>query len=123
MGIAISKLHGRSAMKERSRVWKYPSITGALKASAGTIILACVASGVTQPAFADNDTSGPPAFAPGMIRHMQAMRRFHDADHGVQTAPPVISRFEIDRDSAGAVATFQPGGATFTFNNAFFQNL
>jgi hypothetical protein len=64
-----------------------------------------------------------PAFAPGMIRHMHAMRRFPDADHGAQTAPPVISRFELDQDPAGAVATFQPGGATFTFNNAFFQNL
>jgi hypothetical protein len=58
-----------------------------------------------------------------MIAHMQAMRRFKDHDHGVQQAPPVIPRFEIDRDPSGAVASFQPGGATFTFNSAFFQNL
>ena len=116
-------------MKERShswkypRSWKYPSITGALMASVGTIVLAWIASGAAQPAFADSATGGAPAFAPGMIRHMQAMRRFHDPDQSVQAAPPVIPRFELDQDPAGAVATFQPGGATFTFNNAFFRNL
>jgi hypothetical protein len=110
-------------MKERHHSWKYPSITGALKASVGTIILAVIASGAAQPAFADSSNGGTPAFAPGMIRHMQAMRRFHDPGQGVQVAPPAISRFELDQDPAGAVATFQPGGATFTFNNAFFQNL
>jgi hypothetical protein len=85
--------------------------------------LACIASGVSGPALAGNDDAGVPAFAPGMIAHMQAMRRFKDHDQGVQQAPPVIPRFEIDRDPSGAVASFQPGGATFTFNSAFFQNL
>jgi cytochrome c peroxidase len=110
-------------MKERLRILKYSSITGARMPSAGTIILACIASGMGQPALAGSNNGGTPAFAPGMIRHMQAMRRFHDADHNAQVAPPVIQRFELDRDPAGSVATFQPGGATFTFNNAFFQNL
>ena len=64
-----------------------------------------------------------PAFAPGMINHMQAMRRFKDRDHGVQPTPNVIPKFEIDRDASGAIATFQPDGQTFTANNAFFQNL
>jgi hypothetical protein len=100
---------------------KHPSIIGAL--TAGTVILACIASGVSGPALAGNDDAGVPAFAPGMIAHMQAMRRFKDHDQGVQQAPPVIPRFEIDRDPSGAVASFQPGGATFTFNSAFFQNL
>jgi hypothetical protein len=102
---------------------KHPSIVAALTASAGTIILACIASGLSGPALAGNDDAGVPAFAPGMIAHMQAMRRFKDPDQGGQQAPPVIPRFEIDRDPSGAVATFQPGGATFTFNSAFFQNL
>jgi cytochrome c peroxidase len=30
---------------------------------------------------------------------------------------------ELDQDPNGAVATFQPGGATFPANNAFFENL
>ena len=58
-----------------------------------------------------------------MIKHMQQMEQFRDADHGSQPAPPVILRFGVDVDPSGAVATFQPNGATFTFNNAFFQNL
>ena len=90
-------------------------------------VLACIVSGASQPAMAQpasvQGAADLPAFAPGMIAHMQAMRRFKDPDQGVQQAPPVIPRFEIDRDPSGAVATFQPGGATFTFNNAFFQNL
>ena len=63
------------------------------------------------------------AFAPGMINHMQQMRRFKDADKGQQPTPSVIPRFSAAQDPTGAVATFQPNGATFTFNNAFFQNL
>ncbi len=66
---------------------------------------------------------GVPAFAPGMIQHMQEMRRFKDPDRGAQATPDMISRFDVERDATGAIATFQPGGATFTVNNAFFQNL
>jgi cytochrome c peroxidase len=111
-------------MKERLRMRdRRPATIRALTASAGTILMACLAGGVSLPALAGNETTGTPAFAPGMIDHMQAMRRFKDPDQGVQTAPPVIPRFAIDRDPAGAVATFQPGGATFTFNSPFFQNL
>ena len=58
-----------------------------------------------------------------MIDHMQAMRRFKDPDRSVQRAPPIIPKFEMDSDPAGAIATFQPGGATFPANNPFFQNL
>jgi cytochrome c peroxidase len=64
-----------------------------------------------------------PAFAPGMIHHMQQMRRFNDADTGSQRTPPVIPRFDAAQDPAGTVATFQPKGATFTVNNAFFKDL
>lgn len=64
-----------------------------------------------------------PAFAPGMIDHMQKMRRFKDPDRGPQSPPAVIPRFNTDRDASGEIATFQPGGATFTANNAFFQDL
>lgn len=64
-----------------------------------------------------------PAFAPGMIGHMQRMERFKDVDHGPQPTPPVIPRFGLDPDRSGVVGTFQPNGATFTYNNAFFQNL
>ena len=67
--------------------------------------------------------AGVPAFAPGMINHMQAMRRFKDRDQGAQPTPNVIPKFEIDRDASGAIASFQPDGQTFTTNNAFFKDL
>jgi len=108
-------------MKPRLRIGNRSAIAGVRNASAVTLTLACIASGMSRPALAGN--GDVPTFAPGMIRHMQAMRRFKDADQGTQAAPPVIPRFELDRDVSGAVATFQPNGATFPANNAFFQNL
>jgi cytochrome c peroxidase len=99
----------------------------ALRVSIAGILLACVVSSVPHPAVAQpaRDQSGAdvPAFAPGMIKHMQAMRQFKDRDQSVQSAPNVIPKFEINRDPSGAIATFQPGGRTFTGSNAFFQNL
>jgi cytochrome c peroxidase len=92
-----------------------------------TAALICLAGPALPRAFADppiaGSSPGTPAFAPGMIGHMQAMRRFKDPDHAVQAAPTIIPRFGLDEDPSGAVATFQPGGATFPANNAFFQNL
>src|SRR5690349_22171395 len=92
-----------------------------------TAALICLAGPALPRAFADppiaGSSPGTPAFAPGMIGHMQAMRRFKDPDHGVQAAPTIIPRFGLDEDPSGAVATFQPGGATIPANNAFFQNL
>jgi cytochrome c peroxidase len=83
------------------------------------IVFALPILAAPQPAAAQD----VPAFAPGMIDHMQQMRRFPDVDQGSQPTPPVIPRFSLDRDPTGAVATYQHNGATFTFNNAFFQNL
>src|SRR4051795_6861938 len=51
------------------------------------------------------------------------MRQFKDADRGTQPPPSMIPRRESDRDDSGEIGTFQPGGATFTANNAFFQDL
>jgi hypothetical protein len=60
---------------------------------------------------------------PGAIAHDQRMRKYRDVDNGIQPTPPIIPRFELDADPSGAVGTLQPGGATITSNNAFFQNL
>jgi cytochrome c peroxidase len=51
------------------------------------------------------------------------MRIHQDVDHGSQTTPAIIPRSEVDADASGKVATFQPGGPTFTALNPFFQNL
>ena len=64
-----------------------------------------------------------PAFAPAMIDHARNMRRYKDPDHGVQHTPPIINRFIVDRDPKGAIASFQPNGATVTSNNAFFKDM
>jgi cytochrome c peroxidase len=62
-------------------------------------------------------------WAPGAINHAQAMRMFKDANQGSQATPPIIPKLEVDGDPSGQVATFQPGAATATASNAFFQNL
>jgi hypothetical protein len=69
------------------------------------------------------ETASVPSFAPAMIEHMQKMRRYKDPDRGVEHIPPVIERFRVDRDPKGAIASFQPNGATFTANNAFFKDM
>ena len=58
-----------------------------------------------------------------MIDHMQKMRRYKDPHRGVEHIPHVIERFRVDRDPKGATASFQPNGATFTGNNAFFKDM
>ena len=90
-----------------------------LKVLALEVALACLGAAAPQFAVAQD----VPAFAPGMINAMQQMKRFKDVDHGQQPTPPVIPRLSVDPDPTGAVSTFQPNGATFTVNNAFFQNL
>src|SRR5438477_30083 len=80
--------------------------------------VALAQSGSPHPQDAD-----VPAFAPGMIDHMQKMRRFRDPDKGGNTPPPIIPRYSTDGDNSGEIATFQPGGATLSANNAFFQEL
>jgi len=40
-----------------------------------------------------------------------------------QPTPPIIPKLKVDGDPSGRIATFQPGVATITANNAFFQNL
>src|SRR6516164_10731788 len=62
-------------------------------------------------------------WAAAAIAHAQGMRRFKDADRGSQPTPPIIPQLEVDEDSSGLVGTFQPGMATITAHNAFFQNL
>ena len=94
-------------------------ISRVLKILALETAFVCLGCGAPQITAAQD----APAFAPGMIDHAQKMRQFPDPDHGAQPTPPVIPRFSLDPDPSGAVSTFQPGGATFTFNNAFFQNL
>src|SRR5262245_19873676 len=89
------------------------------------IALASLMAGAPQIATAQQalENKSVPAFAPAMIDHALKMRRYRDPDHSRQHTPPVIELFSTDRNSAGAIASFQPNGATFTSNNAFFKDL
>jgi cytochrome c peroxidase len=62
-------------------------------------------------------------WAPGAIGHLQRMRKYKDADQGSQPTPPIIPKLAVDDDPAGRVGSFQPGSATITAKNPFFQNL
>jgi hypothetical protein len=48
---------------------------------------------------------------------------FPDIGGDTQATPPIIPQLEIDSDTSGAIATFQPNGPTVTANNAFFRDL
>ena len=74
-------------------------------------------------AQAQSNSGHSTAWAPAAIEHAQRMRTFRDADHGGQRTPPLIPRFQANLDPHGIVATDQPGGATSTANNPFFQSL
>jgi hypothetical protein len=86
-----------------------------------TILLA----GVSGHAIAQNAHSdGAAAARAGEIAHAQKMRKlFPDTGAGTQPTPFVIPELEIEVDSGGAIASFQPNGPTITSKNAFFQDL
>ncbi len=67
----------------------------------------------------------PPAFAADAIGQAQRMRVFPDppATAASQSIPPVIAALTAATDPAGTAGTLQPGGATTTGDNAFFQPL
>ena len=89
------------------------------------IAFASLIAGAPQIAAAQTTSAGaaPPDFAPAMIEHMHKMRRYKDPERGVEHIPHVIERFRVDHDPKGAIASFQPNGATFTANNAFFKDM
>ena len=89
------------------------------------VVFACIAGSTSQIALAQKapDVRSMPDFAPAMIDHMQKMRRYRDTDHGVQATPRMIDRFRLDLDPKGAIASFQPNGATITSDNAFFKDM
>lgn len=88
-------------------------------------VFTCLAGDASQMAMAQKspEATSMPDFAPAMIDHMQKMRRYRDTDHGAQTTPRIIDRFRVDLDPKGAIASFQPNGATITSNNAFFKDM
>jgi hypothetical protein len=97
-------------------------------------ILGCASifllGGLLLPALAQKkgvvDPTQSVDWAAGMIDHVRKMHNLfthHDVDRSSQPAPTVIPKLKMDSDASGRVETFQPGGATSTGENPFFQNL
>ena len=85
---------------------------------------AAVASADAEVASAAAAVASAAAAVASEIAQKQKLRAlFPDPTASVQTTPPVIPQLQIDGDSSGMIATFQPNGSTLTANNAFFQNL
>lgn len=99
-----------------------PSPLKTLRFPAVGLALIFFLGGPPQPASAQ-EPADPGAWVRGAIEHAQKMRTFKDADHGSQPTPIVIPMSAAKDDPSGRIATFQPGGATFTGSNAFFQDL
>jgi hypothetical protein len=112
-------------MNSCSRAFITTDIVNSSKHFALGVVFACIAGSTSQVALAQRapEAVGMPDFAPAMIDHMQKMRRYRDTDHGTQPTPRIIDRFRLDLDAKGAIASFQPNGATITSNNAFFKDM
>jgi len=108
----------------QSNLKKKPALTF-LRPILARLLLTTSLAGAPWFALAQNAQSdGSAAARSGAIEHAQKMRRlFPDTGAENQTTPPVIPELEIDPDPSGAIATFQPRGATETAKNAFFQSL
>ena len=89
----------------------------------GAFVCLTLASPQSAAAQKAPENVSKPDFAPAMLEHMQKMRRYKDPDRGVQHTPRMIDRFSVDLDPKGAIASFQPNGATVTSNNAFFKDM
>ena len=81
----VPRRRGDVAVSKQPSIAKtHPEIIKTLRASAAGVALACILNVMPQLAIAQQagGESGAdvPAFAPGMINHMQAMRRFKDPD-------------------------------------------
>src|SRR5712671_3503283 len=102
-----------------------PSLFKSFRLPVATIALLWLQT--APPASAQNARNAVPSetreWARGAIDHAQQMRVHKDRDQGSQPTPSIINKLDVDDDPGGRIGTFQPGVATITANNAFFQNL
>jgi cytochrome c peroxidase len=121
----VSAFAREGDMKQKSLTYPRPLLRRVLG-----LAFVYLLGGLLQPALAQKKNVVDPSqnvdWAAGAIGHAQKMRNSftrRDFDQSSQTAPGNIPSLEIHSDASGRVATFQPGGATDTGQNAFFQNL
>jgi cytochrome c peroxidase len=103
----------------------------------GSRILGCASifllGGLLLPALAQNTGNVDPTqtrdWAPGAIDNARLFLcdktrvPCPSSQQSSQSTPSDIPQLEVDRDPHGQIGTFQPGGATNTEDNAFFQNI
>jgi len=119
---AAARPSWRNRFSHRSDPEKVRRLRGQSSALAG-LALASLLAGRFDPALGD-DARDSAAALTGEAEHARKMSKlFPNQDSGTQETPAVIPQFEIDRDSSGFIATFQPNGPTATSSNAFFQVL
>jgi len=108
----------------QSRRAKAPRATRHSSAVASLAVTALLAAAPEVAVAQNAQSDGAAAARIGAIEHAQKMHRlFPDIGVDTQATPTVIPELEMDRDPSGAIATFQPNGATITAKNGFFQNL
>jgi hypothetical protein len=85
---------------------------------AGSLALAAATASAQTAAYSN------PRGAPSWLAasHAQALGAPNQGG-APQLTPPIIPQLETDLDPSGAISSYQPGGATTTANNAFFQSL
>jgi cytochrome c peroxidase len=94
------------------------------KYSAVGFIALLVLAGPASVAIAQSASPYMPSWVPKAIDHAEAMRRFRDIwPKNNQATPFIIPKYRVDRVPGGFLGHYQPNGATFTFQNAFFRPL
>jgi hypothetical protein len=89
-----------------------------------TIALAALFVAPLGSAWAENAVASAAVAIAGEVAHKLKLRDlFPDPTAGTQPTPSVIPQLQMDGNSSGMIATFQPSGVTQTARNAFFQNL
>jgi cytochrome c peroxidase len=122
--MAASSRQNHTAGSSFRRSWLAWRSASWLRIRFGLLALAVLLAAPLGPSRADDEVASAAAAVASEIAHKQKLRAFFpDPKASVQTTPPVIPQLEIDGDSSGTIATFQPNGSTPTVNNAFFQNL
>ena len=122
--IATSSQQSHTAGSSFRRNWLAWRSASSLRIRFGRIALAVLLAAPLGPSWADDEVASAAAAVASEVAQKQKLRAlFPDPTASLQATPPVIPQLEIDGDSSGTIATFQPNGSTPTASNAFFQNL
>ena len=112
---------GGSRFRRNWLAWRSAS---PLRIRFGPLALAVLLAAPLGPSWADDEVTSAVAAVASEVAQKQKLRAlFPDPTASVQTTPSVIPQLQIDGDSSGMIATFQPNGSTPTAGNAFFQPL